>query len=122
MSEKKILVVDDEDYVRELMHTLLNKMGYEVTVAESSEDALRLIKKEYFPVIITDLLLMGMDGLEFCEILRQKSKKSKVFALTGHVNLYDAGKLENAGFSGLFKKPIDIGEMKKIIEESFNSV
>jgi len=122
MNEKKILVIDDEDYIRELMHTLLNKRGYKVTIVESSEDALRLIEKEYFPVIITDLLLMGMDGIEFCEILRQKNIRSKVFALSGHIGLYDAERLQDAGFSGLLKKPIDIGEITKIIEESFNAV
>ncbi|MBW2591592.1 MAG: response regulator [Deltaproteobacteria bacterium] len=122
MNKKKILVVDDEDYVRELMQTLLKKMGYEVTVVESSEDALGLIEKEYFPVIITDLLLMGIDGVELAEILQRKNKKSKVFALSGHIDLYDSEKLKNAGFSGLIKKPIDIGEIKKIIEESFTSV
>ena len=121
MNKNKILVVDDEDYIREVMHTLLSKMGYEVTVVENSEDALTLAREKYFPVIITDLLLMGMDGVEFCEILRRKNKESKVFALSGHIDLYDAEKFKNAGFSGLLKKPIDIGEIKKVIGEIFNS-
>ena len=50
--EKKILVVDDEDFHRELMQKLLTKLGYEVAVAESAEEAFSLLEKEKFPVIL----------------------------------------------------------------------
>ena len=61
--EKKVLVVDDEDFHRELMQKLLSKMGYEVAVAESAEEAFSILKREKFPVIVTDLIMLEMDGV-----------------------------------------------------------
>ena len=82
--EKKVLVVDDEDFHRELMQKLLSKMGYEVAVAESAEEAFSLLKREKFPVIVTDLIMLEMDGVEFCQLLRETDTKTVVIALSGH--------------------------------------
>ena len=69
--KKKILVVDDEDFQRDLLKKLLTKSGYNVSEAESPEVALALLKKEDFPVIITDLIMLDMDGVEFCQRVGQ---------------------------------------------------
>ena len=58
MMENRILVVDDEDYHRELMQKLLSRLGYEVEAVESAEDAFSFLNKEQFPVIITDLIML----------------------------------------------------------------
>ena len=119
MVEKKILVVDDEDYIRELMQKLLGRLGYRVSVAESSEKAIGMIKHEKFPVIITDLLMMGMDGVEFCELVRRSHRKVKIFALSGHGALFDPDKIEKAGFDGFIEKPIDMATIQKTIAGCF---
>ena len=81
--EKKILVVDDEDFHRELMQKLLSKLGYEVAVAESAEEAFAILEKEKFPVIITDLIMLEMDGVEFCQMIRETDTRTVVIALSG---------------------------------------
>ena len=117
--EKKILVVDDEDYQRELMYKLLSKLGYEVAVAESAEDAFSLLEREKFPVIITDLIMLEMDGVEFCQQIRETDSKTVVIALTGHAGLYDSGKLKEAGFDNHLAKPFKMDIIEQAIKEGF---
>jgi len=117
--EKKVLVVDDEDFHRELMQKLLSKLGYEVAVAESAEEAFGLLKEEKFPVIITDLIMLEMDGVEFCQMLRETDTKTVVIALSGHTELYDIEKLKEAGFDSHLTKPINVETISQAINEGF---
>jgi len=117
--EKKILVVDDEDFHRELMQKLLSRLGYEVAVAESAEEAFSLLKGEKFPVIITDLIMLEMDGVEFCQMIRESDTKTVVIALSGHSDLYDIEKLKEAGFDNHLTKPFKIEIISQAIKEGF---
>jgi CheY-like chemotaxis protein len=117
--EKKILVVDDEDFHRELMQKLLSRLGYEVAVAESAEEAFSLLKREKFPVIITDLIMLEMDGVEFCQMIRETDTKTVVIALSGHSDLYDIEKLKEAGFDNHLTKPFKIEIISQAIKEGF---
>lgn len=118
--EKKILVVDDEDYHRELMQKLLSKLGYEVDAVESAEDAFSLLERNKFPVIITDLIMLEMDGVEFCRRIRETDDKTFVIALTGHTDLYDIDKLKEAGFDNHLTKPFRIEVITQAIQEGFD--
>ncbi len=117
--EKKILVVDDEDFHRELMQKLLSRLGYEVSVAESAEEAFSLLKREKFPVIITDLIMLEMDGVEFCQMIRETDTKTVVIALSGHSDLYDSERLKEAGFDNHLTKPFKIEVISQAIQEGF---
>jgi CheY-like chemotaxis protein len=117
--EKKVLVVDDEDFHRELMQKLLSRLGYEVALAESAEEAFSLLKDEKFPVIITDLIMLEMDGVEFCQMLRETDTKTVVIALSGHTDLYDREKLIEAGFDNHLTKPFKIEIISQAIKEGF---
>lgn len=117
--EKKILVVDDEDYQRELMQKLLSRLGYNVSVAESAEAAFSLLEIETFPVIITDLIMLEMDGLEFCQKIRESDDKTVVIALTGHADLYEPEKIREAGFDDHLSKPFRIETIKQALIDGF---
>jgi CheY-like chemotaxis protein len=117
--EKKILVVDDEDFHRELMQKLLSRLGYEVAVAESAEEAFSLLEREKFPVIITDLIMLEMDGVEFCQMIRETDTKTVVIALSGHSDLYNIDKLREAGFDNHLTKPFKIEIISRAIKEGF---
>ena len=117
--EKKILVVDDEDFHRELMQKLLSRLGYEVAVAESAEEAFSLLEREKFPVIITDLIMLEMDGVEFCQRIRETDTKTFVIALSGHSDLYNIDKLQEAGFDNHLTKPFKIEIISQAIKEGF---
>lgn len=117
--EKKILVVDDEDYHRELMQKLLSRLGYDVTVSESAEEAFALMEKEAFPVIISDLIMLEMDGVEFCRKIRETDNKTVVIALTGHTDLYDLEKLKEVGFDLHLTKPFKLKVIENAIRAGF---
>ena len=120
--ENGILVIDDEDYHRELMYKLLTKMAYQVAVAESAEDALALMKKERFTVILSDLIMLDMDGVEFCQTVRETDSETVIIALTGHGDLYDSAKLKMVGFDGYIAKPIRMDKIKKALDDAFEEV
>jgi len=117
--ENKILVVDDEDFHRELMQKLLFKLGYDVDVVDSAEAAFSHLAKEKVPVIITDLIMLGMDGVEFCQKIRETDSKTIVIALSGHTDLYDLDKLKEVGFDNHLTKPFKVDAIKEAIKEGF---
>jgi len=117
MMENKILVVDDEDYHRELMQKLLSRLGYQVEAVESAEDAFSCLDKENFPVIITDLIMLEMDGVEFCRKIRETDNKTVVIALSGHTELYDINRLKEVGFDNHLAKPFKIDVIKQAIQD-----
>ena len=73
MTAKKILVVDNEEDQLDMMGSLLDRMGYQVALAQDTDSALNLIQKERFDLVITDLIMPGRDGMELCE--QKKLKK-----------------------------------------------
>ena len=117
--ENTILVIDDEDYHRELMQKLLTKMAYQVAVTESAEDALSLLEEEKFTVILTDLIMLDMDGVEFCQTVRETDSETVIIALTGHGDLYDSEKLKMVGFDGYIAKPIRMDKISKALDDAF---
>lgn len=70
MAKEKILVVDDEEDILELVRYNLAREGYQVTGTLTGEDALRKVRSDSFDLIVLDLMLPGMDGLEVCQALR----------------------------------------------------
>jgi len=70
MMTKKIIVIEDEEAIQELLHYNLNKEGYDITCVENGEEGIKTAKKELPDLIILDLMLPGIDGLEACKILK----------------------------------------------------
>lgn len=120
--KKKILVVDDEDFQRDLLKKLLAKAGYTVDEAESPEVAFSLMKNEDFPVIITDLIMLDMDGVEFCQRIRERNSQSVIIALTGYADLYDLEKLKRVGFDNYLTKPIKLDKIRPVVEAGFQEI
>src|SRR4030043_2125999 len=73
MTGKKVLVVDDDVKTVELVKLYLNRDGYRVLTANNGNDALRLARENHPDLIVLDLMLPGMNGLDVCRILRQES-------------------------------------------------
>ena len=67
---KKILIVEDEHNIAELIAFNLRKNGYEYVCTDSGENALKILEREHFDLILLDLMLTGMDGMDFCRIYR----------------------------------------------------
>ena len=79
----KILVIDDEPGIRELLDTLLRRKGYDVVLAESGRKGLELFRRERPDVIVLDLKMPGMDGLTVLQQVRSLDPRKPVIVLTG---------------------------------------
>jgi CheY-like chemotaxis protein len=93
-----------------------------VAEAESPEAAFALMKNEDFPVIITDLIMLDMDGVEFCQRIRERNSRSVIIALTGYADLYDPAKLKRVGFDNYLTKPIKLDKIQPVIEAGFQEI
>ena len=79
----KVLVVDDEPSVCEGIELVLSPVGYEVKKALTGEDAIKLIEREDFDVVLMDLIMPGMDGTETCERIKAIKPYTRVVAISG---------------------------------------
>ena len=101
-SKKRILLVDDSPFFRNMLTPLLNVAGYDVTTLESPNEALRMCEKgEYFDVIISDIEMPDMDGFEFAQRVRDNSNwtETPMVALSSHATPQDIDRGMAVGFS-----------------------
>ncbi|MBW1854739.1 MAG: response regulator [Deltaproteobacteria bacterium] len=114
--EKKILVVDDDFNIRYLMSKILKDRGYSVYTAEDGISALRILGIERFNVLITDLKMPNMDGIELFNRVKELYPQMHVIFLTGseYINLISRG-LKNDTFY-YFEKPVDVKRLKCTLE------
>ncbi|MBL7216196.1 MAG: response regulator [Desulfobacteraceae bacterium] len=106
---KKILLVEDNEMNRELATDLLELAGYVIIPAETAEEGLKLAREELPDLILMDISLPGMDGIEAAGILKQddETKDIPVVALSAHAMKGDEEKALVAGLIGYITKPID---------------
>ena len=81
---KKLLLVDDEEGIRKVLGIALSDSGYKVFTAENGEDALNIFRKETPPIVLTDIKMPGMDGIELLKIIKDEHPDTEVIMITGH--------------------------------------
>lgn len=81
---KTILLVDDEEGIRKVLGISLSDAGYVVHVAAGGEEALRIFRKEHPAIVLTDVKMPGMDGIELLQKIKQESPDTEVIMITGH--------------------------------------
>ena len=122
MSEKKILIVDDESAVLDLLREVFSTNGYRVATAESAEKALEVLGNESIMVMFLDLKLPGMSGVDLCKQIRKDNRIAIIHALTGYVNIFGLFECRTAGFDDFFAKPADIGLLLQAAESAFKKI
>jgi CheY-like chemotaxis protein len=83
MAAKRILVIDDEDLIRELVKEMLEAEGYVVSTAANGKEGVRVFRKELPDLIITDIFMPEMEGLETIRELQRVSPNVKIIAISG---------------------------------------
>src|SRR3989441_3597249 len=107
MARKSILVVDDEKSQREILEMILSGEGYDVTTASSGEAAMRFAKEHRFDLVLTDLKMTGMDGIELLQHLLALDSAIIVILLTAHGTIESAKEALRRGAFDYLQKPYD---------------
>jgi len=116
----KILVVDDEEGARELFNTILTDEGYEVTLAINGEDGLTRFKTTPFDLVVTDIKMPGMDGLQLLQEIRRTGSTADVIMVTAYGEVESYLKAMSLGAAEYINKPIRIKELKRIVHKVLN--
>ena len=119
MNEKpKVLVVDDEASHRIMLRAVLKEDGYEVTEAADGTEAVRAVEKEPFDIILLDIRMTTMDGIEALSEIRKISPLVPVLIMTAYASVKTAVEALKAGAFDYMTKPLDIEEVKVLIEKA----
>ncbi|MCP4537332.1 MAG: response regulator [Chloroflexi bacterium] len=116
-----ILLVEDNERLREVGHSLLESLGYQVLDAENGIKALDLYKTEGdVDVVITDLVMPEMGGKELVQELRKLNPDIKALAITGYIVEKDARKLREGGFLDVVYKPFDVKTLAQVVHRALS--
>jgi diguanylate cyclase (GGDEF)-like protein len=103
----RILVVDDEESLRSMLSEVLTDDGYEVTSAENGEQALEIFRKSPFPVVITDILMPGVNGIDLLQEIKKSFPDTQVIIMTSHASLETAINALRSGAYDYLVKPFE---------------
>lgn len=116
-ARKRILIVDDEEALTFSLYQsfILSKNDFEVVTAGSGEDALEKIEKQPFDLMITDISMPGISGLELLEIVKSKHPDTKVIVMTAYGASYCEEEAVEKGANQYIEKPFEIKEVKRLV-------
>lgn len=101
----KLLIVDDEKIIRKLCRTVLERAGYEVIEASNGHKALALLRQNHIPVIISDINMPEMSGLELLKAIKSIAPNKEVIIMTGSASQDYEQEAMMYGAAGLLRKP-----------------
>ena len=114
----RVLIVEDEPRLREMLLHALPDMGFTGTGAKSGEEGLRVMEKDTHQVIVLDLNLPGMHGLEFFKTVREKWPATQVVILTGFGDLETARQAIHLDVADFLTKPCPLGDLEASLERA----
>jgi len=113
---KKLLIVDDDSEIRDFLHEGLSKSGYSIFLAENAEVALRLFSSHPFDLVITDVRLPGLDGLQLLENLKSQAVYTPVILMTGFGSIQNAVEAMRKGAFDYLLKPFSLESLEQKIK------
>lgn len=113
----KILVVDDEEDLRLLLTESLRREGFQAAAASSGREALALVEQEPPDLIVLDLVMPEMDGIETLRRLRERGVRAKVVVLTAYGTAQQTREAMALGVSEFIGKPFDLDRLIRIVAE-----
>ncbi len=122
MQARKILIVEDDYIIIDLLKEGFNRAGYTVRRASSAEEALAVLDRESYPVMFFDLKLPKMTGLELCKIVRKNNPMTVIFAVTGYATDFELSDCRRAGFDDYFTKPVELKILFRAALEAFDKI
>ena len=120
MPKEKILIVDDEKSIRDFLEIMLKKEGYRVSSASGGEDAMRLFNNSSYDLVISDVRMKGMGGVELLKNIKETSPETIVLIVTAYASVDTAIDAMKAGAYDYLTKPFKIDEVKYIIKNALD--
>ena len=117
VNKHTILLVEDEESLRNALKLNLKMEGYEVRTAETGSEALKAFKEEYFDCIILDIMLPEIDGLSVCESIRLQNNKVPILFLSARSNSADRVLGLKKGGDDYLVKPFNLEELLLRVEK-----
>ncbi|HEX8249754.1 MAG TPA: sigma-54 dependent transcriptional regulator [Pyrinomonadaceae bacterium] len=122
MARKAILVVDDEKSQREILEMILSGEGYDVTTASSGEAALKFVADRRFDLVLSDLKMTGMSGIDLLKELVAYDKSIMVILLTAHGTVDSAFEAKDLGAFAYLQKPYDREKLLETVSRALNKL
>jgi len=113
-----ILILDDEPIVSKRLKPSLEKKGYEVETFTESVEALKRVKERSFDIVITDLKMEGVSGMEFLTEVKERSPRTEVIVITGFATMETAKESFQKGVFDFLAKPFKLGEITEVIQKA----
>jgi len=111
----ELLILDDESLVGQRLKPALEKEGYRVEAFTRPKEAMTRLEEKDFDIVVTDIRMEDLDGMEILSRIRQKSPQTKVIMITGYATLELAHESLNKGAFDFIAKPFRIGTMRDTI-------
>ena len=118
----RILVVDDETGLCDFIRHYLTGRGFEVVVAFSSQEALEVLNERAINIVLSDIMMPSMDGLELLRQIRESYPQVVVIMMTAYASLDKAVKAIAYGAADLLIKPFEVGRLLQVIDDSLQDV
>jgi DNA-binding NtrC family response regulator len=117
-AKPRILVVDDEPVVRESLHAWFTEGGYAVDVAASAAEALQMLQSSSWDILVSDIKMPGMDGLELQQEVKKIAPKMTIIIMTAYASMDTAVQAIKEGAYDYVTKPLDPDDLEQIINRA----
>lgn len=114
----KILIIDDDVNTREVLGEILESKGFEIKTAATGPKAVDYCRSEFFNVVLSDLRLSGLNGLDVLKFVREISEDTMVIMMTGYASIESSIEAMNKGAYSYVVKPVDIDNLLHIIDKA----
>jgi DNA-binding NtrC family response regulator len=114
----QVLVLDDEPIVGKRLKSILTKMGCEVESFDNPEEACRRIYEREFDIVISDIIMGGMNGIQVLECVRERSTRTKVIMITGYARMAMARSAAEKGAFDFIAKPFQPKDLRSVVRRA----
>ena len=117
-TKTRVLVLDDEEIVLKRLGPALEKAGFAVELFSRSSDAFNRVQEATFDIVITDLKMEGLDGMQFLGVVKDRSPETEVIVITGFATMDTAKESFQKGVFDFLAKPFKLGEILETVKKA----